>query len=215
MTSANRALAALRQMIFDGELPAGSDHLEIELADRLGMSRTPVREALRALESQGLAELRPRRGIRVLPISAADMREIYDILTELESHAAARAAGRTDADLAPLDRALVRMDHALAAKDLEAWAAADDDFHQTLVALAGNARLVSMVALLRDQVRRARRVTLHMRPWPEQSNSDHRALVAAIREGQADLAHDLHHAHCTRARQMLLALLERHQLRQI
>ena len=72
-----------------------------------------------------------------------------------------------------------------------------------------------VVAMMRDQVRRARRVTLRMRPWPDRSNADHRALLAAIRAGDSDRARTLHHAPCTTARATLLALLERHQLRQI
>ena len=83
-----RATALLREMIVSNRLPAGSNHLETELADLLGMSRTPVREAAIALGAQGLVEVRPRHGIRVLPISPADMEEIYSILTELESLAA-------------------------------------------------------------------------------------------------------------------------------
>ncbi|MEL7133859.1 MAG: winged helix-turn-helix domain-containing protein, partial [Pseudomonadota bacterium] len=64
-TNVERAVSALRRMIFSGELPPGSDHLETELADTLGMSRTPVREAALILQAQGLVELRPRRGIRI------------------------------------------------------------------------------------------------------------------------------------------------------
>ena len=111
----DRALSALRQLIFSGELMPGSDHLETELAARLGVSRTPVREAALQLQAQGLVDVRPRRGIRVLPVSAQDMRDIYDILTELESLAAARAAeaGYSKADLAQLAKAIQDMDSCL------------------------------------------------------------------------------------------------------
>jgi len=68
-----QAVARLRQMVFSGELAAGTDHLESELATQLGMSRTPVREALLTLQAQGLIEVRPRRGVRVRPISPTDM----------------------------------------------------------------------------------------------------------------------------------------------
>ena len=114
--------------IFSGELAAGSDHLESELAGLLDMSRTPVREAVLTLESQGLLELRPRKGVRILPLSPEDMAEIYNVLTELESHAAERAAasGYDETELAPLAQAIDDMDAAIAATDLDAWAAADD-----------------------------------------------------------------------------------------
>ena len=87
-----RAVDALRALIFAGELPPGSDHLESELAEKLGMSRTPVREATLVLESQGLLEVRPRKGVRISALSADDMREIYEVLTELESLARRRGS---------------------------------------------------------------------------------------------------------------------------
>ncbi len=213
VSNADRALSALRQMIFSGALMPGSDHLETELAERLGMSRTPVREAALMLQAQGLVEVRPRRGIRVLPVSAQDMADIYDILTELESLAAARAAeaAYSKPDLATLAETIRDMDAALAADDLRAWAEADDRFHRELVRLGGNARLSMIVSVMRDQVRRARATTLFIRPKPSKSNADHRTVYQAIAERNPVRAHDTHHAHRRAARDMLVALLEKHQ----
>ena len=217
LSNTSRAVADLRALIFAGELPAGSDHLESELAVRLGMSRTPVREAALLLESQGLVALRPRKGVRILPVSADDMREIYDVLTELESLAAAKAAERrlSAQAVAPLAASLARMEDALAANRLEDWAEADDAFHLELVRLSGNARLAAIASLMTDQVRRARAMTLHIRPRPDGSNQDHRAVLDAIQAGDAARASDLHRAHRQRAKEMLVALLERHKLSQL
>lgn len=217
ISNTDRAIAELRRLVFSGELAAGSDHLESELAERLGMSRTPVREAARTLESQGLLELRARKGVRILSVSPTDMREIYDVLTELESLAAERAAERGhDADrLAALAQAIADMDRSLEARDLEAWAQADDRFHAELVRLGGNSRVIAIVAMLGDQVRRARAVTLFMRPLPVQSNRDHQGVYEAILRGDATAARDLHRAHRQQARDMILDLLERHRLRQL
>ncbi|WP_299141642.1 GntR family transcriptional regulator [uncultured Tateyamaria sp.] len=213
MTNVERAMSALRQMIFAGELTPGSDHLETELAERLGMSRTPVREAALMLQAQGLVEMRPRRGIRISPVSAQDMSDIYDILTELESLAAARAAeaGYSDTDLETLAKAIADMDAALDADDLRAWADADDRFHRELVRLGRNARLSMIVSVMRDQVRRARATTLFIRPKPAKSNADHRIVLQAIADGDVSRAHDTHHAHRRAARDMLVALLDKHQ----
>ncbi len=213
MTNVDRAVSALRQMIFTGELTPGSDHLETELAEKLGMSRTPIREAALMLQAQGLVEMRPRRGIRISPVSAQDMGDIYDILTELESLAAKRAAqaGYSATDLETLAAAIADMDTALGADDLRAWADADDRFHRELVRLGRNARLSMIVSVMRDQVRRARATTLFIRPRPSQSNADHRAVFRAIADGDAATAHDTHHAHRRAARDMLVALLEKHQ----
>ncbi len=213
----DRALSALRQLIFSGELMPGSDHLETELAARLGVSRTPVREAALQLQAQGLVDVRPRRGIRVLPVSAQDMRDIYDILTELESLAAARAAEAdySKADLAQLAKAIQDMDAALKADDLPAWAEADDRFHRELVRLGRNARLGMIVSVMRDQVRRARAATLFMRPKPVQSNSAHRHVYQAIAERDPVRAHDIHHAHRRAACEMLVGLLDAHHLNRL
>jgi len=213
-SSARQAVGELRRLIFEGELSAGSNHLESELADRLNMSRTPVREAVLMLEAQGLLEVRPRKGVRILPVSADDMREIYDVVTELESLAAESAAkaGYTNDDLTLLSETITAMDNALSREDREAWAEADDRFHAELVRLGRNSRIQSIVAMLADQVRRARALTLYLRPLPLKSNEDHRAVLDAIQRGDAATARRIHHAHRTHARGMISELLERHRL---
>ncbi|MEO0569452.1 MAG: GntR family transcriptional regulator [Pseudomonadota bacterium] len=214
-SSSQRALQELRERIFNGDLPAGSDHLESELADLLNMSRTPVREAVLMLESQGLLELRPRKGVRILPVSPEDMSEIYDVLTELESLAAERAAeaGYSGDDLSGLARAIDDMDVALARSDLEAWAAADDRFHSELVRVGGNSRIMAIASMMIDQVRRARNTTLYMRPLPKKSNDDHRNVLAAITNGDAETARKVHRLHREHAKQIIIDLLEKHRLR--
>ncbi|GIT90011.1 GntR family transcriptional regulator [Jannaschia pagri] len=211
------AADVLRRLIFDGELAPGSDHLETELATRLGMSRTPIREAAVQLAAQGLVELRPRKGLRVLPISPEDMREIYEVLTELESGAAGRAAERSHAPgvLDELEAAISDMDAALDRDDRDAWADADDTFHRLLMRLGGNTRAEAVVAMLADQVRRARAVTLWSRPLPVQSNADHRAVLDAIRRGDAETARAIHRTHRETAGRMLLDLISRARLKAI
>lgn len=214
-SNAQRALAALREMVFSGQLAAGSNHLESELAQLLGMSRTPVREAVLMLEAQGLLELRPRKGVRILPVSPDDMREIYDVLTELESLAAEQAAQKdygTD-ELKELARAIDDMEIAVGSGDLDKWSEADDRFHTELVRLGQNSRIESIVMMMRDQVRRARATTLLMRPVPLRSNEAHRRVYQAIEQGDATIARAAHRAHRQQAREMLVTLLERHRLR--
>jgi DNA-binding GntR family transcriptional regulator len=216
-TNTQRAADEMRRLIFSGDLAAGSDHLETELAERFGMSRTPVREAALILEAQGLVSVRPRRGVRILPVSPDDMAEIYDVLTELESHAAGRAAaaGHSAAELSGMARAIDDMDAAVAAQNREAWAEADDRFHSELVRLGRNRRIETIVAMMSDQVRRARSLTLYLRPLPQGSNDDHRAVLEAIRKGSAYTAQSIHRAHRERAKEMLISLLRSHRLNQV
>ncbi|WP_254705328.1 GntR family transcriptional regulator [Ruegeria sp. THAF33] len=214
LSNTQRAVRDLRRMILSGELAAGTDHLESELAETLGMSRTPIREAALMLESKGLLEMRPRKGVRILPVSSDDMREIYDILTELESLAAQRAAeaGYSDDELSVLAGSIAKMDQAIDAEDLEAWAEADELFHQELVRLGGNKRVEAIVAMMSDQVRRARATTLFIRPLPVKSNEDHRVVFQAISEGRPDVARERHREHRLQAKTMLCGILEKHRL---
>ncbi|MEO0943372.1 MAG: GntR family transcriptional regulator [Pseudomonadota bacterium] len=214
-SNSQRAIRELRTRIFSGELAAGSDHLESELADLLEMSRTPVREAVLTLEAQGLLAMRPRKGVRILPLSPEDMAEIYDVLTELESHAAERAAslGYSEEDLKILAGAIDDMEAAIAASDLDGWADADERFHRELVRLAGNSRIQAIVAMMSDQVRRARTTTLFMRPLPTKSNKDHRRVYQAIRDGDEATARDVHRQHRLHAKAILVDLLSKHRLR--
>ncbi|MBO6508513.1 MAG: GntR family transcriptional regulator [Roseibium sp.] len=213
-TITTQAMEKIRQLIFDGELAAGSDHLESELADRLGMSRTPVREATLMLAQQGLLEVRPRKGVRISTLSLKDMGEIYSVLTELESLAAEEAAssGYSDEDLKALKQSIEAMETALEREDREAWAHADDAFHDELVRLGGNSRVESIVSMMANQVRRARAMTLYIRPLPLKSNEDHRAVYDAIKEGDSDKARDRHRSHRQHAREVLIDLLKKHKL---
>ncbi|NDR57229.1 GntR family transcriptional regulator [Aliiruegeria sabulilitoris] len=212
-----KAQDTLREMIFAGDLMPGSTYLEAELAELLGMSRTPVREAALRLEAYGLLEVRPRHGVRITPVSPKDMEEIYEILTELEGLCAEKAAdaSHSDEEVAALEDAIRHMDEALAAEDRVAWAAADEEFHSALIRLGHNKRIQSICAMYNDQVRRARAVTLWLRPLPTESNKAHREVCEAIRNCDAEAAGRLHRAHRRAARKLLTELLTRHGLRNV
>jgi DNA-binding GntR family transcriptional regulator len=210
-SNTQRAYAEIRRRILDNSMPPGSQYLEQEMAALLGMSRTPVREALIRLAEERLVEVRPRHGVRVLPISPEDMREIYELLTELESLAARRVAekGATPDQIVALETTITDMDAALADGDLLGWAAADERFHSLLVTLSGNSRLIETVGTFMDQVHRARMQTLAHRPRPVDSTRDHAELVAALKARDAVAAARIHRAHRERAGAMLVALLQR------
>ncbi len=212
MSNTQHAVNVLRELIIDNRLASGSNHLESELAKMLGMSRTPVREATLILEAQGLVEVKPRHGIKILSISPEDMDEIYNILTELESLAAELAAqkGYTDNEFLVAEGAIQQMDEALAREDREAWARADELFHSELIRLSGSERIGNIFRMFVDQVSRARKLTLNLRPTPTQSNEDHRTVLQAIRKGDAKTARKIHRQHRLQAKKMLIALLEQY-----
>ncbi len=181
------AYAQIRQRILDNVWPPGHRALEQEVALALGMSRTPVREALMRLRNEGLVEVIPRHGMRVLPVSPSDMREIYEILTALECMAAELLARRrpSDAELKPLVDATKAMDKALKTQDLDAWAAADERFHAHFIELAGNRQLQATVLNYWDRAHRARMFSLRLRPKPADSTREHRQMVERLRAGDA------------------------------
>jgi DNA-binding GntR family transcriptional regulator len=213
----DEAYVQIHRRILDNAWPPGHRALEQEVALALGMSRTPVREALLRLQNEGLVEVIPRHGMRVLPVSPNDMREIYQILTALECMAAELLARRLPSgkELEPLVAATKAMDKALKAGDLEAWAAADESFHRQLVELAGNRQLQATVMNYWDRAHRARMVTLRLRPKPVNSTREHRALVDRIAAGDADGAAQLFRAHRQRAGRELLAIFEHYRFAQL
>ena len=213
----DQAYAAIRRRILDNIYAPGLQILEGTLAAELALSRTPVREALIRLANEGLVEVIPRHGMRVLPVSANDMRDIYVVLAALESAAAELVARRrpSDAELRPLVDATREMARALKADDLDAWAAADERFHQGLVELAGNRTLIDAVARVGDRVHRARMFTLRLRPKPINSTQEHMALLERIRAGDDAGAVDVNRRHRERASRELLEIFERFRVQQM
>jgi DNA-binding GntR family transcriptional regulator len=216
-TMVDVAYRVVRQRILDNAWAPGTQVLEGALALELGMSRTPVREACIRLANEGLVEIVPRHGIRVLPVSPSDMREIYEILTSLESMAAELVANsRPSAQkLAPLEKASRDMERALKRDDLDGWAEADERFHRHLLEMCGNAKLAGIVFNYWDRTHRARMVTLRLRPRPVNSTREHLAIVKAIRQGDAATAGALFRAHRQRASLELTELLQRHRMSQL
>jgi DNA-binding GntR family transcriptional regulator len=204
-----RAYNEVRRRIFDGEMAPGTQYLEQELAEMLGMSRTPVREALIRLADERLVEVRPRHGARVLGVSADDIADVYEITAELEATAARRLAARglSASEIAALTDACARMDAATAKKDFAAWIRIDEEFHTLIVKAAGNQRLTELFEELMAQVHRARRQTMTERAVPMHSNKEHAALLDALKAGNAEQSHRLSHEHRLRARGDLTALL--------
>ena len=216
-TRVSYAYEEIRARILENVYLPGHRVLESELADELGVSRTPLHEALIRLEQEGLIEVIPRHGMRVLPVSARDMAEIYEILTALEASAAETLAARkpTMAELQPLIVASKDMAAALKEDDLAKWAAADERFHQLLLQLAGNRLLNQAVSGFLDRAHRARMFTLKLRPKPVNSTREHLEIVAFIKAGDAPGAGAAYRAHRRRAAAELTTILEKFGFQQL
>ena len=212
-----QAYKQLRKEILENRMAPGAQFTEKELSEKLEMSRTPVREAMIKLQNEGLVKMIPNKGMGVLPLSAEDMRDIYTVLTCVESEAAALVTKQnmSPEELKPLRKATMNMEIALGAEDLEAWAEADDLYHKELLSLCHNKRLVNIALNYQDQAYRARMFTLHLRRPPVQSTQDHKEQVAAILSGNSDRVRELYRRHRERAAEELIAILHKFKIHTI
>ena len=147
----------LRQAILKGELEPGERLMEIQLADRLGVSRTPIREAIRKLELEGLVLMIPRKGAEVAKISEKSLRDVLEVRRSLEELAAELACQRMDAEaLKDLEDAQKAFIQAVESGETMTMAEADEHFHDVIYMGTGNTRLVQILNNLREQMYRYR-----------------------------------------------------------
>jgi DNA-binding GntR family transcriptional regulator len=172
---------ALRRDIAGGVYKPGILRIR-PLTERFGVSATPVREALRRLESEGLVTLRNRR-IMIRELSRNELHEIFALRGELEALAISRAAERLDGDnelFTQLDALVAEMDH-VATDDPEAWRRSNQQFHMLIYAAARMDRLTSMIDSLWVAVEPYLRIYVHSAPRLDEAQEDHRQILAALR----------------------------------
>ncbi len=147
----------LREAILKGDLAPGERLMEIKLANQLGVSRTPIREAIRKLELEGLVVMVPRKGAEVAKITEKDLRDVLEVRASLEELAISLACERiTDEKIAELKEALEQFRTVIKGKDVTKIAQMDVAFHDVIFEATQNARLVQMVNNLREQMYRYR-----------------------------------------------------------
>jgi DNA-binding GntR family transcriptional regulator len=205
------AYRALKDAIRNNVFPPGYQGSEQEIALRLGMSRTPVHEAIIRLQEDGLVRVLSKRGVTVCPLAPEDIREIYEVIIAIEAMAAELLAALPDEErhlvADELEEATSNMEQALREDDLLAWAAADDLFHRTLVERCRNSRIRRIAQTVTDQAHRARMLTLRLRSRPTGSIAAHRDIIAAVRTGNAAAAHQHARQHRIGARDELVPLI--------
>ena len=180
-TAQDHVLNSMRDEILKGSLPPGAKLRQEKLAERYGTSRIPVRDALRALEYEGLVRSSPYRGFTVTELDADDIEEVYDLRVVLETHAVRLAVPlMTDEDLRILEGMYQEM---VAASAGEEQLAARERFYIRLFSMTGRPRLVGLISRLRQEVARSLR-------WPtlQHAPSHHEAFWEAIRAGDPERA---------------------------
>lgn len=182
ISAKQRALEQIQCWITEGTLRPGEKILDGELAEVLGVSRTPVREALQILEMQGFVEMQPGCATRVTPIRREDVYKIYPPLAALDATAVEMAAERvTEEDIRSLRRINERFAEALGNKAFYDALVLDEQFHQTILEAADNPYLTSFITTLQRHVRRFKYVFLRKAVVsPSRSIQEHAAIIDAL-----------------------------------
>ena len=197
----------LRARIFAHELPPGSWIDEQALALEYGISRTPLREALKVLAAEGLVMLKPRRGCYVTELSEQDLDEIFPVMALLEGRCAAQAAQKADAaDLARLEEIHEQLEIHARNGDTDRFFETNHSFHALLQELAGNRWLSQLIDETRKMLKLTRRDSLRLDGRLKQSLAEHRAILKAIRQRDSDAVGRLMHEHLLSGRAALAKL---------
>ena len=200
-SAAQLAYDYVKARLLDGRFAGGTLLSENEIAQRLDVSRTPVRQAFVQLEAEGLLELYPRRGALVVPISPSEAEDVLEARMLIEQHAARRAAGAGPALAETLRGHIADQEQAL--EDGAGFAWADRRFHHALVESAGNQLLTRQYAGLRDRHQRIAAVTIARDPSRiERFVAEHREIAAAFEAGDADRAAERLAAHLQGAHEL-------------
>ncbi|MFQ5427111.1 MAG: GntR family transcriptional regulator, partial [Gaiellales bacterium] len=188
-TLRERVYASLRQEILSSRLPPGAELNEVAVAESLGVSRGPVREALGRLAAEGLVTFRPRRSAFVSTLSAEEFLEAYQVREALERLAVRLATPRLDADdVRRLERLIAEQAECVERDDADGFFEANGSFHELLVALSGNAKLQELYRHLIAQMTRYRTRSLALRGTLGESVAEHRRILEAAEAGDAELA---------------------------
>jgi DNA-binding GntR family transcriptional regulator len=209
-TLAHEIARHLRESIIRGELAPGERVNESRLTQELGLSRSPVREAIRILEAEGLLTVEPHRGAHVRPLSDDDLEEIFDVRLMLESHGLRRGRPRiTAAAIAPLRAAVEDARRALDADAFERWHRASLRFHDALVALAGNRHVTRLHEELKRSLRRYQISLIGLPGQPDRSHAEHEAILEALEQDKVEQAAALVAAHITNLKEAVLKAMAR------
>ncbi|MDD2443676.1 MAG: GntR family transcriptional regulator [Desulfotomaculaceae bacterium] len=198
---------SLREAIIQGKLRPGERLMEIQLAEEMGVSRTPVREAIRKLELEGFVVMAPRKGAYVSNVSVKDIVDVFEVRSALEGLAAGLAAERiTSEEMDQLEVTLVKIS-AICQEDIDAIVEGDASFHEIIYRASRNERLTQIITQLQEQIRRFRMTSLSRPGRSKIVLGEHKKIVEAISDRNVDLAQTLAREHIENAEQNFLNTL--------
>ena len=195
----------LKIQILTGAIVPGTRMMEVDLAEEMGVSRTPIREAIRKLEKEGLVTIEPRRGAYASMISTQDMVEILEVRQDLEGLAAYFAATRmTPVEMEELKELADHYNDAVKAGSMQDMIRYDTQFHRLIVDSCNNKILVSMVEQLQELVLRFRYIYYDNFKRAENMPAEHQEIIDAIASGDADRARKAADVHIDRLKQLVI-----------
>lgn len=187
----------LRKAIVSGDIKPGERLMEVSLANQMGVSRTPVREAIRRLEAEGLVTMTPRKGTHVAELSVKDIMDVLEVRTVLDKLATDLAAKRMQpSQLKALENVHKQYIACVEKNNIEGAIKKDIEFHDLIYAASGNPRLVAVAGSLREHVYRFRVIYMSGGdPIAENVLNEHEEILAALKEANNNLASDLAEKH--------------------
>jgi len=202
----NQAYQELKGIILERQIPPGGKLNEGDLAKALGISRTPIREAINRLEKEGLVKIIPQRGAYVVQFTEKDIYELFLIRENLEGLAASLAAERMNgSQLASLESLLRGFREPFGEKETSRYARQDFKFHQSIVLLSGARRLGNLVSTLHDHIRMFRLTTVGLPNRMKESLAEHRLLIEAFRKREPLEAERIMRQHIRHVRDGVMA----------
>jgi len=205
-----RVYKALKEMIIFQEIPPGEKLDEDSLASQLGVSRTPVRESLYRLENEGIVKIIPRRGAFIVKHSKESINEILSVREVLEGLSAREAASHiTDAALEVLESLSEKFSESNVRLLSKEYLQVDVKFHKTIIEASKNEWLISLMNILNDHIQMLRLRTVTFQGRPEQSLSEHRRILEALKARDPLLAESLMREHINNVRESYLKNIEK------
>jgi DNA-binding GntR family transcriptional regulator len=202
------AYALTKRMILKGYFKPGERLIENQLSKKFGVSRTPIREAIRKLAAEGLVEITPRDGTKISKLTKNDIDEIYEIRDVLESFAAEKAASIiTQKEIESLETLLKDSQKALLDKDIKKMAQIDTKIHNLFCKCCKNDRLIQLIEVLCTNITRHRELILKTPDAGKEAIEGHREIITALKKRNKKAIRKSVHEHIMRGREILLEII--------
>lgn len=203
----------IREAIIVGELKPGERLMEVQLAEKMGVSRTPVREAIRKLELEGLVEMMPRKGAHVAEVSVKDIMDVLEVRASLDGLATSLAAARiTDDEIKELKHVYAQFINYVEKENVSGTIKKDSEFHDVIYRASRNEKLIAISNNLREQVQRFRVIYLKGFGSPGDIIKEHADIIECITTKDTERAKKVAYEHIRKQEETIIAALHKNNM---